>query len=48
VQFRAEFFNVFNTPQFDAPNGSVTSTNFGQITTAGGARVIQFGIRVSY
>jgi hypothetical protein len=48
LQFRAEFFNAFNTPQFDAPNGSVTATNFGQVTSAGGARVIQLGLRLSY
>ncbi|MBI3694568.1 MAG: carboxypeptidase regulatory-like domain-containing protein [Acidobacteria bacterium] len=48
LQFRAEFFNAFNTPQFDSPNGSVTATTFGQITSAGGARVIQMGLRLSY
>ncbi|MDQ6665271.1 MAG: TonB-dependent receptor [Acidobacteriota bacterium] len=48
VQFRAEFFNAFNTPQFNDPNGSVTASSFGQITTAGPGRVIQFGIRLSY
>ena len=48
LQFRAEFFNFTNTPQFDAPNGSVTATNFGQITSAGGARVIQLALRLSY
>ena len=48
VQFRGEFFNAFNTPQFSEPNGSVTATNFGQITSAGAGRVIQMGIRVSY
>ncbi len=48
LQFRAEFFNAFNTPQFNDPNGSVTSTNFGQITSAGSGRVIQLGMRLSY
>lgn len=48
LQFRAEFFNAFNTPQFNEPNGSVTATNFGQITSAGGARQIQMGLRLSY
>ncbi len=48
LQFRAEFFNAFNTPQFDAPVGGVTATNFGQITSAGGARQVQLGLRLSY
>jgi hypothetical protein len=28
IQFRAEFFNAFNTPQFGDPNTNVTATNF--------------------
>lgn len=48
LQFRTEFFNAFNTPPFDAPNSNVTSTNFGQITSAGAPRVIQFGLRIFY
>jgi hypothetical protein len=48
LQFRAEFFNAFNTPQFDAPNGNVTATNFGAITSASGTRTIQLGLRLSF
>jgi hypothetical protein len=48
LQFRAEFFNAFNTPQFDAPQGSVTATNFGAITSASGSRSIQLGLRLSF
>ena len=48
LQFRAEFFNAFNTPQFDGPTGSVTSVNFGKIVSASGARNIQLGLRLSY
>ena len=48
LQFRAEWFNAFNKPQFGSPNGSVTATNFGQITAASGARVIQLGMRLSF
>jgi len=48
LQFRAEFFNAFNTPQFGDPNGNVTATNFGEITSAGGSRVIQMGLRLSF
>jgi hypothetical protein len=48
VQFRAEFYNIFNTPQFDVLGNStsVTSPLFGQIVEGGGNRNIQFGIRV--
>lgn len=32
LQYRAEFFNAFNHPQFDSPNISPTSSAFGTIT----------------
>ncbi len=48
LQFRAEFFNAFNKPQFGEPNTNVTATNFGAITSAGGTRQVQMGLRLSY
>jgi hypothetical protein len=48
VQFRAEFFSIFNHTQLGSPNGSVTSPDFGRITSATGTRTIQLGLRVSY
>jgi hypothetical protein len=48
VQFRAEWFNALNTPQFGAPNGNVTATNFGQITGASNTRVVQLGLRLAF
>jgi hypothetical protein len=50
VQFRAEFYNIFNTPQFDVRGASTDVTNalFGQITEGGGNRNIQFAIRVEF
>ena len=48
VQFRAEFFSAFNTPQFGEPGGSVVSATFGKITGASGTRNIQMGLRVSW
>jgi hypothetical protein len=48
LQFRAEFFGAFNTPQFGEPSSSVTATNFGQITGAGGSRQVQLGLRFSF
>jgi Carboxypeptidase regulatory-like domain/TonB dependent receptor len=48
VQFRAEFFNAFNTPQFGNPVGGVTDRNFGRIVDGGGGRSIQLGLRISF
>jgi hypothetical protein len=50
VQFRAEFYNIFNNPQFDVRGASTDVSNslFGQITEGGGNRNIQFGIRVEF
>ncbi len=45
AQFRAEFFNLTNTPQFGTPTTSVTSTNFMRVTSASGERQIRFGLR---
>jgi hypothetical protein len=33
VRFRADLFNVFNSPQFAAPNADTSQSNFGVITT---------------
>ena len=49
TQFRSEFYNLFNHPQFAAPNGSVTSQSFGTVTAqANSPRDIQFGLKVSF
>ncbi len=48
LQFRAEMFNSTNKVNFSAPQGSVTSATFGQITAAGGGRVVQLGLRLTY
>lgn len=49
VQFRAESFNAFNTPEFNGPNTSFGSSNFGQITSdANFPRYLQLGLRVAY
>ena len=49
VQFRSEFFNVFNHPQFDLPNASIGTAVAGTISgTVGTPRDIQFGLRVVF
>jgi hypothetical protein len=50
IQFRAEFYNILNTPQFDVRGAStdVTNPQFGQITEGDGPRNIQLGIRVTF
>jgi hypothetical protein len=50
VQLRAEAFNVFNTVNFfnNTQLASITSTTFGQITSAGDARIFQFAARFEF
>ena len=46
VQFRAEFYNAFNRPEFGPPNRSFGSSTFGQISTQVNIpRQIQFGLK---
>jgi hypothetical protein len=48
LEFRAEMFNVTNTPEFSQPNGSFGAAAFGTITsTTTDPRVVQFAIRIS-
>jgi len=49
TEFRAEFFNLFNHPQFAAPNGTVSSQAFGQVTAIANApRDLQFGLKIGF
>ena len=50
IQFRAEFYNLFNTPAFEARGSTteISSPQFGQIVQGAGERNIQFGIRVLF
>ncbi len=50
LQFRAEFFNIFNRVQFNPPNTSCCGgASFGQITGQYNLpRVVQFGLRLNF
>lgn len=54
LQFRAEFFNLWNHPQWvgDEQNGGIStnlgSSNFGQVTSAYDPRVIQLGLKLYF
>jgi hypothetical protein len=49
LEFRAEIYNVTNTPSFRNPEEDLSSSDFGQITrTRGGPRVIQLGLKFRF
>jgi hypothetical protein len=48
LQFRAEFFNILNHPNFDPPNATADSSAFGTIATAEDPREMQFALRITF
>jgi len=60
IEFRAEFFNVFNHPNFALPGNILSAPNFGAVFQtpdvaqnnvglgSGGPRLIQFGLKFSF
>jgi hypothetical protein len=49
LQFRAEFFNIINRANFNNPASNISvPSQVGRITSAGSARVIQFGLRLMF
>jgi Carboxypeptidase regulatory-like domain/TonB-dependent Receptor Plug Domain len=45
VQFRSEFFNTFNHPNFYNPDNTVGDGTFGQLTSARDPRFVQFALK---
>jgi outer membrane receptor protein involved in Fe transport len=53
MEFRSEFFNIFNHAEFDNPNTNILSSQFGLVTNTGNPgdpkpRIIQFAVRFTF
>jgi hypothetical protein len=48
LEFRAEFFNIFNHPNFGTPGATIATSAFGQLTSAASPRDIQFGLKLKF
>ena len=47
LQFRGEFFNLFNHTNFNEPNSTITAATYGRITSALDPRILQFGLKAA-
>lgn len=48
MQFRAEFFNLFNNVNFGNPGTTVGSSSFGVISSASDPRILQLALKLSF
>ena len=48
LQFRADYFNVFNHANFSSPTTAISSAGFGTITGANDPRIAQMSARINF
>ena len=49
LNFRAEFFNLFNHPQFGLPVNDINALGFGSVnSTVNNPRLVQFGLKLTF
>jgi hypothetical protein len=48
LQFRAEFFNIFNHTQFLTPSGLLGTSSFGQVPGTLPARIGQLSLKLNF
>jgi len=48
LQFRSEFFNIWNHPNFRDISTSLNSGNFGEVTGALDPRILEFALRLEF
>ena len=48
IEFRTEFFNLFNRTNFSAPTVDVRSAAFGRVTSTFDPRIVQFALKLHF
>lgn len=48
AEFRADFFNLFNNVQFEAPVTNISDPNFGKVQETANPRIIQLALRIIF
>ena len=48
IQFRSEFFNIFNHTNFNGISVGLGSGNYGQVTSARDPRIVEFSLRYQF
>ncbi|MDQ6701191.1 MAG: hypothetical protein M3Z36_13505, partial [Acidobacteriota bacterium] len=48
AELRGDFFNILNHAEFDIPSRTITSGQFGQVSTTADPRIIQLAIRLTF
>jgi len=46
VQFRGEFFNALNHPNWNQPGRTLGASGFGEVTSARDPRIVQLGVKI--
>lgn len=48
LQFRGEFYNLFNRTNFNAPNTNLSSANFGRVSSTLDPRDVQLALKLRF
>lgn len=48
LQVRSDFFNIMNHGNWNAPTVSISSSQFGQVTTFSSPRIIQMAMKLFF